>query len=1194
MPSDVRTFRQKCWGEVVRRNALTTAGLPGRRERALVDLAVRRARELRPMVSVDGIDADALDALYKDGIVSKDVDGLAAPAHDVMEDWAIIRWIETLLAKHQWQAPPVAESVGGHPAIRRGFREWLKEALDSNADSADRFVFSTCGDSSVPQYFRDDVLTSMLLSHATKDFVSRQRGQLLADDANLLVKLIHLTRVACKKVPRWLDGLNTPPSVLLEPEGEAWASVLEVVADGLDSLLPSHKGLIVNLLEDWSRGANWESPLPDGATPASQIAYRLLEDLGGYGDDDPRKRVLKTVARVPKFDEQHFIDLVDRAVDRVDRHDSVPQDFAEILLYGIDGGLVCRDFPEQMARLTLSWCCLTDTDLERMRGMYQRFPYIEPAFGLPSYLHLSFFPASAMRGPFLPLLRHHPSVGVRLLLDIVNHAGTWYGERKWPTAHLEPPQPITISIPDHGEVKQWANGRLWAAYRGNSVTPYIIDCALMALETWLLELCEGQGDVEPWLLKILRESNNVMTTAVVASVCNAHPEHCGSTGLALLTSREAVEMDRVRMIREQDVTPLTAFPRSDPMGDFYDEERQRSNALAHRPHDLEALAFKLQFGGNREQVWQIIDAHRARIPDEGERTEEDRAWLLALHRMDVRNYEADVAMPTLEDGVPEERAEERRTISLKSKGIDADLQGFVDDGAEGRQQFEAAVSLVVWGLQRWRQRSDRGGTDSWQTALAHAREAQVMELPAVPMGFVNSGPGIVAAVCARDHWEDLGVDDRQWCLDTLTAEIERDSDDDDHATQMSNDWMSADRYSAYVLPKFLAHNPDDTTILKAVGKAITHASAQVSLWAAEGVGEYLVSERDDLMIHCVGAIAMQANLFGKHQEQGNREGNQQVFIDSPAVQQVRAQVRDALVAGTTNAEKELVALDLTSWHGRFLAARVLSILGKVPDLDLSRDFFVRAAQAVVTAWAVKRQSWNGGRDFNFESDVMDRLASVALILPSDVALLRCGPFLDAVEEHPEEVAAFVESLIMREDILSSLMTCFWDIWQAFADRITDTPWLPWIDSEDSYGMELVSKTLLGIPWEEGIRRWHRLDGHEHEIDEFVTNLPAVSPIVAAYARYLYEVGEGSLPDAFIVVAGRLLAGDSAELLSDGNTVFYLESLLRRYVYGQPLRLKSNPTLQEAVLRVLNHLVDAGSSAAYRMRDDFVTPRPHTE
>ena len=105
-PSDVGAFQKKWWSEMIRKDGETAGGLPGRREHTLVDLAVRRARELRPSVPTDGMDAEALDRLHKDGIVVVGDDGLAAPAHDVIEDRAVIRWLESRAAKHEWAAPP--------------------------------------------------------------------------------------------------------------------------------------------------------------------------------------------------------------------------------------------------------------------------------------------------------------------------------------------------------------------------------------------------------------------------------------------------------------------------------------------------------------------------------------------------------------------------------------------------------------------------------------------------------------------------------------------------------------------------------------------------------------------------------------------------------------------------------------------------------------------------------------------------------------------------------------------------------------------------------------------------------------------------------------------------------------------------------------------------------------------------------
>ena len=642
LPTDAVAFRRRCWSEVIRCDSVATPAMPDRRERALVSLSEKRARELRPFVPIDGIDEEALDRLFKDGIVSKDDNGFAAPVHDVIEDWAIIRWTESVVARHQWQAAPIAESVGEHPAIRRGFREWLNEVLEHDTGNADRLVITGYGDGSVAQHFRDDLLVSMLRSHSVRSFISRQKGQLLADEGRLLVRVIHLLRTACKKNPRWLGGRQVLPSVLLEPDGDAWPAVLEAAADGFDSLTPANGGL----LEDWARGVSVWTPLPDGAVPVGKIAFGLLDILDGWEHGDQRGRILQVIAKVPRCDESRFTDLLQKVAARDNQRNSTWDELAEILLSGIEGTAACRDFPELMAKLALSKCCLTDTDLERRLQWSQWSPHdSDDTFGINGNIEHWYFPVSAIRGPFRPLLRFHPADGVQLVLDLLNHAGNWYGERKSISEFIEAPFRTSISVPGNGEVQQWANERLWSAYRGTSVVPNVVQCALMALEEWLIEICDNSTDVEPWLMEILRKSNNVMTTAVVASVCNAYPKEGGAASLALLTSREAFSMDLRRTVSERDADFPNLFPYRDPMAKHYNNERQRSNALEHRRQHLENLAINLQLAESRDEVWKIIDGHHALLPDGAERSEEDRTFLLALHRMDIRKWELEEVLP---------------------------------------------------------------------------------------------------------------------------------------------------------------------------------------------------------------------------------------------------------------------------------------------------------------------------------------------------------------------------------------------------------------------------------------------------------------------------------------------------------------------------------------------------------------------
>ena len=1178
LPSNETQFRDRCWREIIRRENVASMNLPNRRQQALVDLALERARTLRSRVPVNGGDGEALDELRKDGIVVAHEDGLFAPTHDVMEDWAISRWLDFSCAAHEWKSSPIAESVGEYPGLRRAFRIWLTDALEGGSSQAKQFAVDTSRDPELLPTFRDDVLISVLLSYSVSDFVRSNQSILLANNGRLLLRLIHLVRIACTKSPGWLESVPGLPSALLEPDGEAWPAVLEAIADNLAALLPDHIEPIIDLLDQWSRGVGIASQFPDGAASAAKIAYRLLEHLGDCRTKDSRQRVLKAIARMPQADGERFIELVERASANVDKKDLVSSDVVAVLVDEIYGGPACRAFPQHMASLILSTYCLPDVDAGRELDRYWGQSEVDPAFGLRQRFHASPL-ASAHRGLVLQLLRSAPAVGVRLVLDLVNHAGRWYGERQLVGTHLEPAHQITISVPGHGDVQQWANDRLWLAYRGTSVAPDIIQCALMALEYWLLERCEDVADVERWLLRLLLESNNVMTTAVVASVCNAYPERTAVAALSLLTSRAAVDMDRRRRLSESTAEALLLMPRIEPMARFYVEERERSNELEHRADDIETLALKLQSVGREEAVWAIIDAHRGGIPASAERTDDDRVWLLALHRMDARSQGTDTATSTPQEDTPGEQTDRQAAGSESTaRGIDPDLQAFVDVRAALHQKASNAMALLNWGKNQWESSSVGDANDSWKAALAYARQAN--EVPPGAPEFINGGPGFVAAVCVRDHWDDMEVDDRRWCIDRLVTEVERGSDS----------LMDSDVPAARVLPKILAHDPENVDILAAVVRAITHERSEVTLSAAVGVGEHLGTQNREMIVRCAGALAMRANLLDEY-EQRSPIGERQALYGPPDYGiELVGQVRQAFLEGTIDSETQLASLDFRSWHGRDFARQILSVLEPLPDLALSQRFLQRVAQEVMDSWGNEEEDWPHQRDHELEYAMLPRVARWVLGLSSANALDCCQPILSAVDHHPEEVGTFIAYLVLWEqDEPHEHETCFWDIWRAFAESILEAPWLPCIEFDYSPGADLIRNMLFGRSAVREVRTWAHLDGHEDEVDAFVKRLPATRPILSAYIEYLHEVGAGALPSAFTVVAERLEEGDATELLKHGNTVFHLEALLQRYISGEPMILRENPTLRAATIGLLEKLVESGSSAAHLMRDHFAAP-----
>ena len=1191
LPANERLFRLRCWSETVRNDAATRDGMPRRRERVLLELARRRARALRPYVKCDDLDPEALEALRGDDLVvfSTDTCSLAASAHDVLEDWAIVQWLTGEFSLCEKEPAALARDIGEYPAIRRGYRKWLGEMLEFEPAQADTFVLSCLSDESLPAYFRDDTLVSTLTSSSAASFLARRRATLLTDQGRLLVRVIHLLRVACKVPARWLSAATPPPSDFLVPKGEAWPAVLEIVSEELGQLLPTHLGLLVGLLEDWARSVEWNTPDPPGFHEAGQIAFALLAHLDGYGMNDLRKRVLTVISKIPRADEAAFQDLLERGC-ALKRDDLVASDFVEILLPGFNGFFACRDFPQRMVQLTTARYCLSDQDLKR--DSYPSGLDIEPCFGIRDHTMSDFFPASAIRGPFLRLLRSHSEAGLKHVIDLLNHAGTWYGEQRWPYGRLKPAWQITLDVPGEGQVTQWANPRLWCLYRGFSVGPFILQTALMALESWLLEICELEDyDVESLLLRLLRESNNVAVTAVVASVCNAHPEKGGRAAPSLLCSRDLIEMDRGRMVSERDIGHFLPPHSAEAM--ICREEREKSTALPHRRHHLEGLALKLQFGTQRERVWEVLDRHRAALPPVEEQSDEDRLWRLALHRMDIRGLRPLEPQPDSEARAAELQhvAPEQRAVWFGPGEIEEDIQTIVDGYAPVRARQEAELGLLLWGESAW-DRDESSGVDftAWQARLSEAQERD--REPAEADEFTRGGPGFVAAVCVRDHWDEMRPQDREWCVVRLIKEIERDCENYDDAVQHARGLIQPDRAAAHVLPLVLSQTPpadSDPRLRGMLAKALTHNVSEVMDYAAEGIGYYLQGDWHHFAMQCVGAVARQATLITERQTAEGAKPYSERCRGSELIQSTVTEVRASLDGGELDTEAELANLNLDEWPGRLVARTILRILKYHSHAGLAIAFHRRILEFLVGCWSASQRDGksHGHGDHEFEYESLPSVAAFVLKLGASEALTLCEPMLTAVDEHPREVGKFIEYLTLAEDSAEG-KTPFWEIWQAFADQICRAPWVGELDAHRA-GAELLSKVFLGLPRREGVRHWRRLEGQASHIDALVKNLPVSAVVFGAYCRFLNDVGEQSLPNGFAVVAQQFGGNMSKMLAVNSNTLFYLESLLRRYVYGEPLKLRENPEVRKAVLSILDDLVEAGSSAAFLMRDDFVTP-----
>lgn len=88
---------QLVWRDVIAKEQVRTNGMPPKRKQAFIEIVVKRAKQMVYGVPENEFDGDAVLKLEEDNLVRRDSkNSLVSPAHDVLEDWALEHYIESI------------------------------------------------------------------------------------------------------------------------------------------------------------------------------------------------------------------------------------------------------------------------------------------------------------------------------------------------------------------------------------------------------------------------------------------------------------------------------------------------------------------------------------------------------------------------------------------------------------------------------------------------------------------------------------------------------------------------------------------------------------------------------------------------------------------------------------------------------------------------------------------------------------------------------------------------------------------------------------------------------------------------------------------------------------------------------------------------------------------------------------------
>lgn len=1193
LPESERELMALFWRQIVRAEDRRAGGMPQLREEAFMTIAVRRARALTAYVARGDLAAHVVESLRRDSLIAspRHREDRIAPSHDVLEDWAIARWIELQTVESGESLVALAEVVGPYPALRRAYRKWVTERVEMDPDSADRLFSEGVAGPGVPAQFRDDTLVSLLLSPSAPELLERHTSALLANDRTLLKRLIHLLRVACVTSPSWLAGLRQRALLLSEPKGPAWASVLSLVRTHVDQFISAgEETLVLGLIEDWASGVSWKTPYPKGAKDVVAIGRLLLPAFDSYRTRGALRQTLGVIAKIPLADREWFKTLLLDSNQKGRRYGATAE-LREIVLSGLGGTQIARDLPDVLMSVALGEFLCSEADARRSSGGNP----LDSAelFGLREARRIGYSTPSAYQGPWLQLLRHHSKGGVDFLLGVLNRSADWYSKSRVRTTGIETPSAIHLTFSGGASKQQWANGRLWQWYRGFSVGPTILQSMLMALERWLLDFAEKEPEeLDALLLDLLLRSNSAAVAAVVGSVATAFPSAAGETLLVLLRCRRFVELDAERLARE-------AEPRLRPVGSpfgvgsgsdvLFQKERDESDKLAHRLKDLSTVALELQFGPFAEQVWEILDEHRAALPPASSRRESERRWFFVVNRLDGRRVFAEDEDTGLASGGADGEPVSP-TVHVRLVDGEQDVLKTVEDDRERSQALLREADLFSWGSSVFN--SEREGTydpETWREQLERAARLEKTAPDDRMLNLTKDAVGLVAAVCARDRWEEMTACERSWCVQVVLSEVTRGAKDWRWEARRARAVMAGDRACASVIPLLVQKvltGRKARRVKRALAMVLTHPVDEMRDALAGSIAGNLSSSDPSLAKRCIDAMAAEAALVDLPRGSGaaTQDGGVE-RIAAEAATTIRRRFWRA--GGRRIAEFEWP--DYETWFGVQTNVRLLTILGRTPNDPLAVTAFFRAAEMLVVWWS--RDDHQGVRrsrrpSIDTRIAVTDLLVDFVLRSTEEHASEVIEPLLDAVDNHPGEVKWFVLKLSDLEG-RDVAWHQFWSLWESFADRTKSATWLTRMERRSEY-RELVSTLFLPDWRKESVRQRRSVEEHSQRVHSLFEELPTTPTVLGAYLGFLSRVGEPFLPRAFVRIAERLGRDGTQRALTGTGNVRLLEVLLQRYVCERPLELKRRREIRDAVLALLDELVEAGSSAAFRMRDDFVT------
>ena len=546
-----KSFIDLLWKKRIQNIIIQNDNLHLKRERCIINIATQRCETGRFYVNADDLPQSALFELKQDEILGYDEahNGYFI-THDIYEEWTLDKIVSRNFLNHS-NTKYFFDELGDSLPIRRAVRLWLSNHLSENSTEIENFIKEAFANNQITQFWKDEILVSVLLSDYAEVFFKFFENEIIADDFKILKRILFLLRIACT------DISLTASFVIVKPKGRGWEEAIALIYKHKSVFFDDNLKIVLPRLSDWCNFSKKGTTTRYSGLLALSIIQKTESEKDFYINDAEEENILTVVFNSANEIQAELREIFDKVIaNKWTNHRDPYENLCSKIL---EKPYIAIELIQTLPFYVLQLC---DLFWQKQPKKPSIFEYdrddieMESRYGLTKRYSFDYSPASANQTPIKWLLQVAFYETLDFIIDFTNRAVESYSKSDYGKNNVVK---VVLTI-NEKEVTQYLSNAIWSMYRGsgNPIVPDVLQSIHMALEKILLESAQisESAIVQNILLIILTKSKSTSLTSVVCSVVLANPNKFYNVALILFKTIELFHFDTIRSTNESEAKLL--------------------------------------------------------------------------------------------------------------------------------------------------------------------------------------------------------------------------------------------------------------------------------------------------------------------------------------------------------------------------------------------------------------------------------------------------------------------------------------------------------------------------------------------------------------------------------------------------------------------------------------------------------------